>query len=368
MASNEEEDRRRAEKARQVGLFRYALIQDLLDPALTTRERGRLARELAEQEHTDPFGRQVKVSRGTIDRWTRDYRGGGFAALVPEPRKAVPRTPPEVLELAAALKRENPGRTAAQIQRILRTTQGWSPTERTLQRHFVNAGLTGTSGGETSVFGRFEATRGNELWTGDALCRVAHNASYADLRVMPMSSPEAIRPQGCSSSQIGIITTIHVVLSSLHLRREDDHHGRPVEGPDIGSACCPRGRIRGRPGPARLRDQLGRIAPAPGRACEPMARPTGLGLQFVDLGIGRRVPGSSAGHWPCHSLVTAGAGPAACLPSGGRRGTARTGAVPGRCRRRRTRPLCPLPRRGAGTGRDDNRALRGSGPAVPVWP
>lgn len=113
------------------------------------------------------------MSRGTIDRWTRDYRRGGFAALVPEPRKAVPRTPPKVLELAAALKREHPGRTAAQIQRILRTTQGWSPTQRTLQRHFVTAGLigTGTGGGGcgTSVFGRFEATCGNELWTGDAL-------------------------------------------------------------------------------------------------------------------------------------------------------------------------------------------------------
>ena len=169
MASNEDEDRRRAEKARQVGLFRYALIQDLLDPALTTRERGRLARELAAKEHTDPFGRQVRLSRGTLDRWARHYRSGGFAALVPEPRKAVPRTPPEVLDLAAALKREKPARTAAQIQRILRTTQGWSPTDRTLQRHFVNAGLTGTSGDDRSVFGRFEAMRGNELWTGDAL-------------------------------------------------------------------------------------------------------------------------------------------------------------------------------------------------------
>ncbi|OAH15364.1 helix-turn-helix domain-containing protein [Streptomyces jeddahensis] len=148
MASSEDEDRRRAERARQVGLFRYSLIQDLLDTSLTTPERGRLARELAEREHTDPFGRQVRVSRGTIDRWTRDYRCGGFAALVPEPRKAVPRTPPEVLELAAGLKRENPARTAAQIQRILRTTQGWSPTERTLQRHFVAAGLTGTGSSE----------------------------------------------------------------------------------------------------------------------------------------------------------------------------------------------------------------------------
>ncbi|WP_371681004.1 DDE-type integrase/transposase/recombinase [Streptomyces sp. NBC_01276] len=66
------------------------------------------------------------------------------------------------------MKKENPARTAAQIQRILRTTQGWSPTDRTLQRHFADAGLTG-AGGEKSVFGRFEATRGNELWTGDAL-------------------------------------------------------------------------------------------------------------------------------------------------------------------------------------------------------
>ncbi|MFG2878724.1 DDE-type integrase/transposase/recombinase [Streptomyces sp. NPDC048337] len=60
------------------------------------------------------------------------------------------------------------GRTAAQIQRILRTTQGWSPTDQTLQRHFADAGLTG-DGGDKSVFGRFEAARGNEPWTGDAL-------------------------------------------------------------------------------------------------------------------------------------------------------------------------------------------------------
>ncbi|MFC8262846.1 helix-turn-helix domain-containing protein [Streptomyces sp. NPDC057291] len=38
-----------------------------------------MARELATREHTDPFGRQVRLSRGTIDRWTCHYRGGGFA-------------------------------------------------------------------------------------------------------------------------------------------------------------------------------------------------------------------------------------------------------------------------------------------------
>ncbi|MEU8779060.1 DDE-type integrase/transposase/recombinase [Streptomyces sp. NPDC048606] len=169
MSPSEDEDRRRAERARQVGLFRYGLIQDLIDTKLTTRQRGKLARELAAKEHTDPFGRQTKVARGTLDRWVRHYRAGGFPALVPAPRQVTPRTPVEVLDLAAALKKENPARTAAQIQRILRTTQGWSPTDRTLQRHFADAGLTGAADGEKSVFGRFEATRGNELWTGDAL-------------------------------------------------------------------------------------------------------------------------------------------------------------------------------------------------------
>ncbi|WP_188273933.1 hypothetical protein [Streptomyces sp. CBMA152] len=47
MASSEDEDRRRAEWARQLGLFRCSLIHDLLDDSLTIREQGCWARELA---------------------------------------------------------------------------------------------------------------------------------------------------------------------------------------------------------------------------------------------------------------------------------------------------------------------------------
>jgi hypothetical protein len=46
-----------------------------------------------------------------------------------------------VLALAAALKRENPARTAAQVARVLRASGGWSPSERTLQRHFARLEL-----------------------------------------------------------------------------------------------------------------------------------------------------------------------------------------------------------------------------------
>jgi putative transposase len=165
-----EEERRRAARAEQVALFRYQLIREAADPALSTRQRGRLVRELASREHPGPSGEPVMVSRATIDRWIRGWRAGGFEALVPPARQVTPRTDRAVLELAAALKREKPARTAAQVARILRAHCGWSPSVRTLQRHFERLEISARPGGTPpATFGRFEASRPNELWTGDAL-------------------------------------------------------------------------------------------------------------------------------------------------------------------------------------------------------
>jgi len=168
--SGAEEDRKRAARAEQVALFRYQLIREAADPALSTRQRGRLVRELAARAHQGPSGEQVRVSRATIDRWIRAWRAGGFAALAPPARQVTPRTDAQVLELAAGLKREKPGRTAAQVMRILRASCGWSPSVRTLQRHFERLELnTRPDGTGPATFGRFEASGPNELWTGDAL-------------------------------------------------------------------------------------------------------------------------------------------------------------------------------------------------------
>jgi transposase InsO family protein len=170
VAVGDDEAKVRAERARAIGLFRYQLIREAADPAHSTKQRGKMVRELASREHTDPFGRRVGISRQTIDRWIRDWRAGGFDALVPNPRQCTSRTPAEVLELAAALRRENPDRTAAAIQRILRTQLGWAPDERTLQRNFHRLGLAGPAVKESpTVFGRFEAAAPNDLWTGDVL-------------------------------------------------------------------------------------------------------------------------------------------------------------------------------------------------------
>lgn len=167
-----EEARRRAERARQAALFRYRLIQEVTDPQLSARQRGALVRELAGCEHDGPAGQKITVSEQTIRCWARDWRAGGFEALVPAPARVTARTPAEVLALAVALKKENPDRTAAQVTRILRAQAGWAPSDRTVQRHFERLELNRRAGSRAVVaaaFGRFEAARPNEIWTGDAL-------------------------------------------------------------------------------------------------------------------------------------------------------------------------------------------------------
>lgn len=159
-----------SDRHRDVALFRYSLIRPAADPELSTRQRGRMVRQLAAVEHVGPFGERVRVSRTTIDRWIRAYRAAGFDALLPASRAAQPYTPAGMLELAARLKKENPGRTAAQVVRVITAEQGWSPAERTIQRHFVRAGLNlRPDGAPPEVFGRFEAAASNDLWTGDAM-------------------------------------------------------------------------------------------------------------------------------------------------------------------------------------------------------
>jgi putative transposase len=158
------------DRRRDVALFRYSLIREAADAGLTKAERGALVRALARREHLGPDGGRVQVSRNTVDRWIRAWRAGGFEALVPVARAEGPKTPAAVLELAVKLKREAPGRTAAQVVEIMATAGEPAPSARTVQRHFARLGLnTRPDGTPPQAFGRFEAAAPNDRWTGDAL-------------------------------------------------------------------------------------------------------------------------------------------------------------------------------------------------------
>jgi putative transposase len=119
------------DRAQEIGLFRWQIVGEATDVSLSARERGRLVRALAEREHLSPDGRRVRVGRNTLDRWIRAYREGGFDGLVPAPRRVANSTPARVLELAVALRSEQPARTAAQIHRIIEQAEGAGPSART---------------------------------------------------------------------------------------------------------------------------------------------------------------------------------------------------------------------------------------------
>jgi putative transposase len=104
---------------REIALFRYALVRQCADPELSSRQRGRLVRDLAGRDHVGPDGQRRRVARSTLDEWIRAYRNGGFDALVPAPGSRQPRTAAELLALAVSLKEERPGRTAVQIREVM---------------------------------------------------------------------------------------------------------------------------------------------------------------------------------------------------------------------------------------------------------
>jgi putative transposase len=157
-------------RANDKALFRYALIREAADPSLNHAERGALVRALAQREHVGPDGRAMRIGRSTLDDWIRAWRNGGFEALVDRPRVVPLRTPAEVLDLAERLKREQPDRSAVQVRVVMEAAGHLPPHVRTLQRHFTRLGLAVPgNAGARKVYGRFEASSPNELWTGDAL-------------------------------------------------------------------------------------------------------------------------------------------------------------------------------------------------------
>ena len=51
---HETDERRRLERAREIALFRYSLIQEVISAQLTAAQRGRRVRELAAMPHPGP--------------------------------------------------------------------------------------------------------------------------------------------------------------------------------------------------------------------------------------------------------------------------------------------------------------------------
>ena len=160
--------------AERLALFRFSVISAAINPTLTSAERGFVVRRLAASVHTDPAGMERRFSRGTIDRWIADYRRDGLTGLRPRPRVDAGTSRAshaEWMAEAARLRREVPARSAAQIVEIIGRAHGVWLSQRTVRSYLARHGLSRAvlSAETVKVFGRFEASRPNEIWIGDVL-------------------------------------------------------------------------------------------------------------------------------------------------------------------------------------------------------
>jgi len=169
--------RRDGERAIQVALFRYGVIGPLVDADdFAPGEATQIVRSIAEQKHYLPGSGPVEVSERTVYAWARAFREGGIDALRPAVRKdkGTRRVlPDEVLQLAAALRKQQPKRKTRTLIDILRLEgklDGKPSFHRsTLDRHLDRLGCSRRRlkvlGSQRTI--KMEFANFGDLWVGD---------------------------------------------------------------------------------------------------------------------------------------------------------------------------------------------------------
>lgn len=168
-----------AERRKQVGLFRYGIIADLIH--LERGQRGLYAklRERAQKEWDIPGSLRRKVEVETIRGWLADYRRGGFEALVPKARcdsgsaRAIPQ---EIADRLCEAKEQHPDYS---VTLVIDEVKGSLPelpegvvlAPSTVHRLLSRAGLMQKKPTEPTSKDRrrFAFDKAGELWMSDVM-------------------------------------------------------------------------------------------------------------------------------------------------------------------------------------------------------
>ena len=165
----------RADRHEQWAIFWCSLLQPLLIGEIPPDEAADFLRELTETEHLFPDGQRKRPSRATLYRKWKQYRDGGFEALLRQ-RRSDRRKPRKnrwkrqaMIDRAIELKKDQPRRSEETINQFLQDEFKEKLPKATLYRHLKQAGATRLKLGvsQQKVRRRWTRDQTNALWVGD---------------------------------------------------------------------------------------------------------------------------------------------------------------------------------------------------------
>jgi putative transposase len=168
------------EHRRGVALFRYGVIADLVQLEPNHRGLYALLTKKAEAEYTIPGSLRRHVAPETMRGWLRDYRRGGFDALLPKKRSdegSARSIPTHVVDLLCQLKEDAPELSIPALLKLARADHSSVVTdevklpESTVHRLLARRGLMKKKPDEPTNKDRrrFEHESAGDLWMSDVM-------------------------------------------------------------------------------------------------------------------------------------------------------------------------------------------------------
>lgn len=173
-----------AQYRQNLALFRYGLIAEFIPLPAGTRGLYARLRDKARADYTIPGSTRTRVAVETLRHWLKDYRRGGFDALLPKGRadRGRPRTLPQtVADALMSLKEEQPHLSIPQLISTVRQSGAASESlvmpPSTVHRLLSRAGLMHKASAEVTAQDRrrFAFAHAGQLWMSD----VMHGPSVA---------------------------------------------------------------------------------------------------------------------------------------------------------------------------------------------
>jgi len=167
-----------------LALFRYGLIAEFIQLPAGSRGLYARLRDKARAEYTIPGSTRTRVAPETLRHWLKDYRRGGFDALLPKGRADRGRSralPQAVADALVGLKDEQPELSIPQLIRAVQQSgaapQALALPPSTVHRLLSRAGLMHKASAEVIAQDRrrFAFAHAGQMWMSD----VMHGPSVA---------------------------------------------------------------------------------------------------------------------------------------------------------------------------------------------